>query len=523
MKDILYILSSDAENLSLVMHYGKLLEKGYLIDCYAPRKDHLSLYPFMKIGESFSYVSDLSAECLAEYKMIICGRNCFDIPEAELLLDYKGVIVADDTCFYEGHSVYGDFVCVCGEYNYRNVPEFLKNNTFITGCIKADYSNVSASEIWKKIGNQYKQKVLFIESGHFPFGREGREKLAREFCRMVLEHPTTFFVVKPRFLKDEVMCAKHRNADHLYKYIYAECLDGIPENMLLLDTHENMNELVYGADICMCTYCSAHIEVVYAKKKLMNICDVPSEETADFSANRFAQITKIIDLAECNVLVDELSESLEKASYASEKYQKAVNQGNGDAVESFVGFVESILEKGESVSLEKQMSENRFLGYALKKISYLENRWDDYSIGYKLLPQLQSIYNNTEGVKSRVSELEQFLKDYMYQYIEENLNLIRNNIFQKAFAIRYLSELITEEKAKTLAENILFETQEQDIAACYYWALYYWSLQNYVAAKEKLSLYLEMTKDSPYAKTELEELWILERMQKLYVKLEELV
>lgn len=522
MKDILYLLSSDAENLSLVLSYQKLVEKGYQVDCYAPRMDKLSLYPFIRANPDFTCITTLTPACLRQYRSVVCGRNCFDIPQSEALLSYPGTIIADDTCFYEGHSVFGDIVCVCGAFNHRNVPDFLKETTFTTGCLKADYSNVRPSALWDQAAG-YNQKVLFIESGHFPFGAEGRTLLARAFCAMVAAHTESFFIVKPRFLEDEVMCAKHHNADHLYRYIYEEFQGEIPRNLFLLDSHAQMNALVLGADVCICTYCSAHIEVVFAQKKLINICDVPSEETADFRKNRFSLITDVMDLAGCNVSVHALSEALDNPCCAAENYVKQVNQGTANAVESFVAVVESVLNGSQKLHPRAVIAENRFLGYALKKISYLENRLDDYTIGSRLLSALRGINARERDHAGRMEALDLLLRDFMFQYISDNLDLIQKNDLQRAFILKYLADALPGAEAAQLAEDILRTSKCDDAAYFYYHANCSWKQKKYQTAAEYILRFLALTVGKPYARTAVEDLSVVDQMRKLYSEVKELI
>lgn len=520
MKDILYLLSSDAENLSLVLSYQKLVEKGYQVDCYAPHIDKLSLYPFIRANPDFTCITTLTPECLRQYRAVVCGRNCFDIPQAEALLSYPGTIIADDTCFYEGHSVFGDIVCVCGAFNYRNVPDFLKEMTCTTGCLKADYSNVSPSALWDQAAG-YDQKVLFIESGHFPFGSEGRTLLARSFCSAVAAHPDSFFIVKPRFLEDEVMYAKHHNADHLYRYIHEEFPDGIPKNLLLLNSHAQMNALVLGADVCICTYCSAHIEVVFAQKKLINICDVPSEETADFRKHRFSLITDIMDLAECNTSVHTLSEALDHPRRAAEDYTKKVNQCTADAVDSFTAIVENTLNGTHELPPPGIIAENRFLGYALKKISYLENRLDDYSIGNSLLDPLRGINARYSDPSDKLKALERLLRDFMFDYISRSLDLIQKNDLQRAFILKYLADDLPGEGAAQLAQTILHASNENDAPYSYYHAIRAWKQKQYQIAAKHIRRFLLLTDGKPYARTALDDLSVICKMRKLYSEVEE--
>ena len=523
MKRILYLLSGDSENLSLCRTYQILLDRGYSVDCYAPRTDIVSLYPFARERGDFLYLTEINQEIIDGYDAVICGRNGFDIPNPEILIRYRGIIIADDTCFYEGHSVYGDYICTCGELNAQNIPEYLRDRVFITGCIKADYDSDEISEYWKLAGDDIEERVLYIESGHFPFGKRGRSELASAFCRMVREHPQSFFIVKPRFLEGEVKYAKHRNADHLYRYIWEAFQGVLPENLVLLDTHEDMSLLVNGADVCIHTYCSAHIEVVLAKKKLLNICDVPSEEVADFRKERFRQVTRMIDQAGCGISLCELSEGLSCAHRASESYEKKVNFGEKGAAARFVETTERLMAESAGWEDVSKVRERRFLAYARKKMEYFENRLDDYSLCDAITLDVTDIWRNPVlSFEEKLQRLEEYIDGFIMTLMERKKEPYQRDWIQRSFCLRFLADRLPMPVAERLGDDYLAKEGEYIAADFYYMAFKSFFGRDYPSASYYLKVYIKETADLAYETTDAENAEVVLRARDLLCEVERL-
>ena len=447
MKKGLFILDSDNVNLSLVRLIEPLLFKGYSIDLFAERHDKLSVYAFVPYMSRLKMVDTLTVELLEAYNFVVCGRNCFDIRDSSVLLDFKGIIFADDTGFYEGNSVFGDVIFVSGEQGKENIPDVLDVPVFQVGCLKADYESVVQSEIWKKFVT-YAKKVLYIESGHYPFGTAGRRILAGEFCRAVQEHPDYGFVLKPRYLLDECNGGKHRNGDHLYHYIYRFFESHIPDNLLLLERHERMDGLVSGADIVINTYSSAHSEAVLAGKRLINLTGIPSEEIADFRKNRFAQVTRVIDQAGCNMDIFELSDKIASAKTANEQYRNYLQSSKGKAIENAVDVFEKVLNQGLN---RQKVKEQRRLAYRLKQLSIFENRLDNYNDFQKAIVKHQNIT----------------VDEYFKTYCSENMDRLCKNLFDRAFILRFFYKKREIQSCLRIIEN----TPNKDSACDFYYGI----------------------------------------------------
>lgn len=138
--NILFVLSRDAENLSLVKLYEELEKRGHNITIYTEYNNKLDLYAFHNIKKDIKIITNEADIKLNKYNCIITGRNCFDSSLGTKLIKFNGLIIADNTPFYEENCVYGDIILTAGKYGADNIPLFLKSSIILVGCIKADYT-----------------------------------------------------------------------------------------------------------------------------------------------------------------------------------------------------------------------------------------------------------------------------------------------------------------------------------------------------------------------------------------------
>lgn len=240
---ILFLLRSDCGNLPLSIVYNQLIAHKHEVDVVSLSDAENDLFMFDNPQKVFKWNEFFEKENLSFYDCIIASRNCFFTLQAnvnKLLLDYRGVIITEHTTLYEGDNIYGDYVLTSGLYNYDRIPSNIDVPGFSIGNIK-NLSN--SSKAYKNIFAD-KDYVLFVESGHYPYGEKGRNQIAGwiiEFCNI---YPNLFLVVKPRYLEENCNDVTHRNSDHIYKYIYRMCNNVLPKNLILLHKHTILAELL---------------------------------------------------------------------------------------------------------------------------------------------------------------------------------------------------------------------------------------------------------------------------------------
>lgn len=505
MKKGLFVLFSDNINLSLINLYNRMMNEGYKIDCYPVRKDSLSLHPFEAVD--VSWLNEVSKSLLYDYDFIICGRNCFEYFSGEILVDYPGIIYTDDTAFYEGRNVYGDVVFVNGSSNVNNLKDNTYFEIFTVGCLKAFPYNTNRDSIWKNTGT-YAQNVLFIESGHYPFGVKGRMELARSFTRAVMKNSDCLFVVKPRFLLGEAGIARHRNEDYLYFYVRDYFKNSWPPNLIWLDKYYLISELLPEADVVIHTYSSAHSEAAIMHKKILNIYDISSEETADFRANRFNQIRTIIDKAGNNISAKCLADSIKKAKEAAALYVKTIGGDCNDPAGIFIKIIKEL-----QCSDFKCRKKRRLRGLFYEIISDLENRFDNYEYFADLTRKSFSYLDeNLDDTEACITYMKRMKKDFAYRYIRERWNEICRNVFDRAYALRIFNENEDYESIENMLK-MCYEENEEDATFYYFKAICFIHDKKLEEAKHYARKYIDHVNTLKYEKLDSENLEYLCEME----------
>ncbi len=519
MKKVLIALSSDAENLSLVRIYCALKDKGVSADIWCAGQNTLSTKVFFDHLDPHTIVWEKMNEVdIAQYNIVLCGRTCYEAMPLSLVLSYQGIILADDTAMYDGKNVYGDIVCVSGKSNRQNIPPDICPAIFYTGCVKADASLLTSSKGDYDVffSQPYKKHVLYVESGHFPFGTQGRRALAEAFCNAVMHHSDTAFIVKPRYLRYEGSEGRHRNSDHLYGYIESFFCGSLPCNLLLLNHSEDMGSLVAWADTILYTYSSAHIEAVRAGKPYYHLSQIPSIETAEFRKNRMSRLEGFMDLAGCTIPYTQLTEALDAPSFARPEYCQLIDSDTCNATESFISLILYVLDRLDGIdgvlpsiqmdgaSIEKVIGNRAFRrlqrikGYFLYKVCTYENRFDDYTLCETWFREHDdSVFEKMTNDQAEM-EIGKMIDKLVMSILQKRD--VCNNLFDRAFALRYYHETGRYDARNSLLDSIL----QEDTAWLYYSAMRNLEEKKVGAALECLRKYIMLVDQRGFALTDAE-------------------
>ncbi|MFQ9514690.1 MAG: hypothetical protein ACLRZ9_02570 [Eubacterium sp.] len=496
MKKGLFIFNTDNLNQSLINLYKVMANSNFVLCCCFLRKDSLALHSVMNNEMRILDIEDVYP--LSQFDFIMCGRNCFGVLSPVELIDYKGIIYTDDTAFYEGRSVYGDVVFVNGDLNYQNICEIADFQTYKVGCLKGDTNVADRSKLWSENG-KYSTKVLYIESGHYPFGRKGRKELSKAFVKIVLDNPDCEFVVKPRFLIGEANLASHKNEDYLFYYVKSAFGVRWPNNLVWLDEYFSLDMLISEADVIIHTYSSAHSQAALMRKKIINLVDIASEETADFRINRFNQIKRIIDMANNNVSIFGTDGCIANAKRPPDDYISLIGGNYTNPTISICNYINT----GTCESYDV-LRRRRVKGYFYHLLSRAENRFDDFDYFVKRMNnEMPFIYEELldtgiqcERIKKKVVEIE-------IEYIMKNWQAICNNPFNRAYALAIFNNLNDE----VLLNKILVEAYEKnnkDSSFYYYSTIYFLKNNDQKSARQNAIEYLKLTKDILYERLDSE-------------------
>ena len=493
------VLSGDAENLSLIHIFRALILRGCEVSIYAPRKDYLSLYPFSEYINDFS-IPFLSQTVLNDYPLIISGRNAFEYVDPCILISYNGIIISDDTCFYEGNNAYGDVIYVCGSCNEEKIPKCYNVPIEKIGCIKAraDFDESYLTDF----SNSYNKRILFVESGHYPYGKRAREELAEILVNIATRYHDYQLIITPRYLEHETELGKHSNLDHIYGYLYRMFNGTIPSNVVLLKKHIPMKSLIEMSDICVHTSCSAQIEMVYSNKPIVNIVGLHSFETVDFRKNRYNLIRRNMGGAGCDLRFTDVSECILSAKKAAPQYKKWLGYEYANTIENFCCITEQILfgHKYDTFFDSNNKMFNRLLAYAHSRISFFENRLDNFSLFNMLYNEIiECIKVVSSDTHMAIKILNSKIDRLILKVIVESWESISNNIYDTSFVLHFLTKI----KETSLRDELLNMCQDT-VTFTLYSAIASFEKGNYAKALQLFELYLQLITDKPFAMTDAE-------------------
>lgn len=334
-------------------------------------------------------IKSLEETNIQEYDVLLVVRSVFDdlLPLSDIM-SYKGLIVADNTTLYDGDDVYGDLVFTSGCRNYTSLT---RSNVVLptrsAGCLKV-------TEAHK--GKQASKKIVWIESGHFPYGTEGRKQeaaLIQQICRAFPEYEV---VIKPRYLRAECMDVKHSNGEHLFYYLDDVCR--AVSNLKLLEEPCVLADVIADAQTIIHTYSSAFQEAVLLEKGIINIGDFISEETSDLREHRYARIREYIDKAGCTCSQAEVLGYLPEGMKCSESYQTEILGNRVSPAEFMVKaiceaanqwkkncalparFFEDVIESDYENVNEEKVRAQRMMGWRRHCMSRYEYFFDDWNL-----------------------------------------------------------------------------------------------------------------------------------------------
>lgn len=372
---------------------------------------------------------------IGEYDVLLAARSIFDYPiPISDIIGYHGLIVADNTTLYDGNDVYGDIVFTSGRNNYGTLIECgIALPTVSTGCVKVNPNNV---------GKASTKKIVWIESGHFPYGKIGRQQeadLIRQICLTYLDYEV---VVKPRYLRSECTDVKHCNGDHLFYYL-DEVKKETP-NLTLLENASSLGDVIADAETVIHTYSSAFQEAVLLGKGIINIGDIYSEETIDLRKNRWERIKAYINRAECTCNQADVLAHLPMGMRCSEQYKEYILGNEPTPVEAMIETIWIANEhwkkremlmcgfygtKSEVRFEQKEMQviqERRIRGAKQHLIAQYEYYFDKYDL-----------FDDFPFENVQMDLFEEAVKEWIWDRFE----LLNNNEFNQAYLMKMAYEM----------------------------------------------------------------------------------
>ena len=269
--NVLMITEKDAANASLGKIAEFFLKHGDEVIIFASYYDEQVLRCFPKSISRYP-INEINEEVISACSIIFCSTLA-SIYLPSLVFEAHKPIFTHNYLMNRQVNWGGD---LCFAPSQRTVAsdydEFLNYSYMGIGEPKYD-------EVVKETNGKH-NRMLFIDSGHYPFSYNGKKELARIILHICKKYPDYELWIKPRFLPGDKVIT-HRNNIHLYDVLHKECEGIFPDNLVMLTTHQDLKELINQTDTVICMYSTAFVGAVVAGKGLIVIDNLPTQDVYD--------------------------------------------------------------------------------------------------------------------------------------------------------------------------------------------------------------------------------------------------
>ncbi len=214
--------------------------------------------------------------------------------------------------------VYTDLIFTIGASKFQEFEE----NGFHYSMVAAgnpQYDGlIRSTDEKKKLKTEDIQRILFIDQGGYPFGEEGKRLLGQVILAMAKHHPDKNFVIKPRYLPDEMVAnVLHHPSEHIYDFI-----QNPPDNLILLRKPSILEDILKDFDAVVTMWSTAYLDAALRNIPVMLIRGLPSQEVADVRVQRIEEAFSRLEHTGCVVEYQKVLEGALEFHYVNEAYLK---------------------------------------------------------------------------------------------------------------------------------------------------------------------------------------------------------
>lgn len=265
----------DATNYSIAPIVAELIRRNNFVRVYGYSLDYHNIRMFTELNIDVFSLNDLTDEILDWCDIILSSNDMI-----WRVIDVKKYIFAFNAASVMRSvlSEGGDIMFLPSYTHYRDGIE--ENVSVVTGNTKSVIKDTNIQN-----GNH---RILFIDSGHYPFSCKGKRIIAELLIQICEKFPEYEVVVKPRFLPQDNDLT-HRNKKTVYSCVL-ELNRTIPSNMNYLMQHTDLEQLIISSDVVICMYSSAFLDAIAHNKPSIVISGLPCQDSVDNNNKYFWNI-----------------------------------------------------------------------------------------------------------------------------------------------------------------------------------------------------------------------------------------
>ncbi len=266
--NVIVIFRADATNYWIKSIVKELQRRKHVLKCYIYSDEYINLQAIEDLNVKVNKIEALTPKDIDECDFIFGADDT--IPK---IANVKKPIIT-----FNFAGVAEDYFAACGDLmlvpNYARYPKIKEDCVAIT---------VGDTDYFcpKDCSDESKQ-ILFIDSGHYPFGREGKRivcQILLDICKKMADYTVK---VKPRFLRSDKNVT-HRNSIHLYDGLNEISNGCLPENLILMEEYGDLNQLIDESKVVICMYTTAFFKVVKRRKKAIILDNLPNQDACNLT------------------------------------------------------------------------------------------------------------------------------------------------------------------------------------------------------------------------------------------------
>ncbi|MBD5116008.1 MAG: hypothetical protein HDT48_00645 [Ruminococcaceae bacterium] len=341
---VLFLATFDSVNYVYVNLIRELQKRNYDVILLVKNvNDEINNRMFSENGIPFIDVTEYKFKNLGKVDFVICSP--FKSVKFNRLMNEinkRGIFCVGFTNLFSSILMrpYTDIVFSVGTSKFLEFEENgLHYNMVAVG--NPQYDSLTESFENPKITDMKNiKRILFIDQGGYPFGTEGKKLLGEIILAMARNHPDKSFVVKPRYLPDDIAGGSilHRPSEHLYDFI-----PNPPKNLILLKGATILEDIIADYDAVVTMWSTSYLDAAMRGMPVMLISRLPSEEVMDVRVQRIQEAYDRLEKTGCVVDYKEILEGKLEFHYVNEEYLKEETENVGrPCAPSIVDILEDI-------------------------------------------------------------------------------------------------------------------------------------------------------------------------------------
>ena len=301
---VLVVSAADATNLSIQNVLIEMVSRGHHIEVFAQNTDRKSIRMFEELHLPIHSVKELSPKIVSRFDIAFCGTDAMDI------LRFEDIYVFCYNFLFNGSITAGaDFMfTLCKKRNASVIEDCA---TMPIGIPKNDTPKTLST----------KKQFLYIDAGHLPFAREGKVQLAKMLLNICNSFPMYKLVIKPRWLLTDTENLTHGNLIHIYNVLVEVTEGNLPDNLIMLQEHLNLQTLIDESETIITTSISCFLDATLRGKGVIVVEGLTNEDQCEMRINKSLK-REYQNAAEAHCLVNykNVVENLPKGKMCSNEY-----------------------------------------------------------------------------------------------------------------------------------------------------------------------------------------------------------